>query len=78
MFKDQSLKSKLGLFAGFVLCSNLFVALPLKSASALAAWALTSNGSLKLRTSSGAKLDAFYQSSTFDKGDRVWSDFTGE
>jgi len=78
MFKDQSLKSKLALFAGFVFCSNLFISLPLRSASALAAWALTSNGSLKLRTSSGAKLDAFYQSSTTDKGERVWIDFPGE
>jgi len=59
-------------------CSNLFISLPLRSASALAAWALTSNGSLKLRTSSGAKLDAFYQSSTTDKGERVWIDFPGE
>jgi len=78
MFKDQSLKSKIALFAGFVFCSNLFISSPLRSASALAAWALTSNGSLKLRTSSGAKLDAFYQSSTTDKGERVWIDFPGE
>lgn len=78
MFKDQSLKSKLALFAGFIFCSNLFIPLPLRSASALAAWALTSTGSLKLRTSSGAKLDAFYQSSTTDKGERVWIDFPGE
>ncbi len=78
MFKDQSLKSKLAFFAGFIFCSNLFISLPLRSASALAAWALTSSGSLKLRTSSGAKLDAFYQSSTTDKGERVWIDFPGE
>jgi len=78
MFKDQSLKSKLALFAGFVFCSNLFISLPVRSASALAAWALTSNGILKLRTSTGAKLDAFYQSSTLDKGERVWIDFPGE
>ena len=78
MFKDQSLKSKLALFTGLIFCSNLFITLPLKSASALAAWALTSNGSLKLRTSSGTKLDAFYQSSTIDKGERVWIDFPGE
>ncbi|AIQ96808.1 N-acetylmuramoyl-L-alanine amidase [Prochlorococcus sp. MIT 0801] len=78
MFKDQSLKSKLGLFAGFVFCSNLFISLPLRSASALAAWALNSNGSLQLRTAAGAKLDAFYQSSTSDKGERVWIDFPGE
>ena len=78
MFKDQSLKSKLALFAGFIFCYNLFISLPLRSASALAAWALTSNGSLKLLTSSGAKLDAFYQSSSSDKGERVWIDFPGE
>ena len=78
MFKDQSLKSKFALAAGLVFCTNLFLSLPLRSASALAAWALSSNGSLKLRTSSGAKLNAFYQSSTKDKGDRVWIDFPGE
>jgi N-acetylmuramoyl-L-alanine amidase len=78
MFKDQSLKSKFGLFAGFLFCSNLFIPLPLRSASALAAWALTSNGTLKLRTSSGAKLNAFYQPSSIDKGERVWVDFPGE
>ena len=78
MFKDQSLKSKLALFTGLIFCSNLFITLPLKSASALAAWALTSNGSLKLRTSSGTKLEAFYQSSSRDKGERVWIDLPGQ
>tara|TARA_Y100001968_G_scaffold229376_1_gene212163 strand:+ start:219 stop:1304 length:1086 start_codon:yes stop_codon:yes gene_type:complete len=78
MLKDQSLKSKVALVAGLIFCSNVFLSLPLRSASALAAWVLTSNGSLKLRTSSGAKLDAFYQSSTKDKGERVWIDFPGE
>ena len=78
MFKDQSLKSKLGFFAGLIFCSNFFLSLPLQSASALAAWALTSNGSLKLRTSSGTKLEAFFQSSTTEMGERVWVDFPGE
>ena len=78
MFKDRSLKSKLVFFAGIVFCSNLFIPIPLRAASALAAWALDSSGSLKLRTSSGAKLNAFYQSSTTDKGERVWIDFPGE
>ncbi|MBW3041643.1 N-acetylmuramoyl-L-alanine amidase [Prochlorococcus marinus] len=78
MFKDQSLKSKLGLVAGLIFCSNFFLSLPLRSASALAAWALSSDGSLKLRTSSGTKLDAFFQPSTNDKGERVWVDFPGE
>ena len=78
MLKDQSLKSKLALFAGLIFCSNFFLSLPLRSASALAAWTLTSQGSLKLRTSSGAKLKAFFQSSNKDKGERVWVDFPGE
>ena len=78
MFKDKSLKSKLALIAGIIFCSHYVFSLPLRSASALAAWVLTSNGSLKLRTSSGTKLDAFYQSSTNKKGERVWIDFPGE
>jgi len=78
MFKDQSLKSKLALVTGLIFCSNFFLSSSLKSASALAAWGLNSSGILKLRTSSGAKLDAFYQSSEKDKGERVWIDFPGE
>ena len=78
MFKDQSLKSKLAFFAGLIFCSNFFLSLPLRSASALAAWGLTSNGSLKLRTSSQAKLEAFFQASNKNKGERVWIDFPGE
>ena len=78
MLQDQSLRSKLAFFAGLIFCSNFFLSLPLRSASALAAWAITSNGSLKLRTSSGTKLEAFFQSSNKDKGERVWIDFPGE
>jgi len=78
MFKDQSLKLKFVFFAGLFFCSNFFLALPIRSASALAAWALNSNGTLKLRTSSGTKLEAFFQSSNKDKGERVWVDFPGE
>tara|TARA_Y100001968_G_scaffold229732_1_gene212537 strand:- start:54 stop:1139 length:1086 start_codon:yes stop_codon:yes gene_type:complete len=78
MFKGKSLKSKIALVAGVIFCSNWFLSFPLKSASALAAWVLNSNGSLKLRTSSGVKLNAFYQSSSIGKGERVWVDFPGE
>ena len=78
MFKVQSLKSKFAFFVGLIFCFNFFLSLPLSAASALAAWALTSNGSLKLRTSSGTKLEAFFQSSNSDKGERVWVDFPGE
>ncbi len=78
MFKDQSLNSKLAFFAGLIFFSNLFLPLPVRSASALAAWAITSNGILKLRTSAGTNLQAFFQSSNKDKGERVWVDFPGE
>ena len=78
MLEYQSLKSKLALVAGLIFCSNFYFSLPIRSASALAAWALTSKGSLKLRTSSGAKLDAFFQSSNKNIGERVWIDFPGE
>jgi len=78
MVKDQSLISKQAFFVGLIFCSNFFFSLPLRSASALAAWAITNNGSLKLRTSSGTKLEAFFQSSSKDKGERVWVDFPGE
>ena len=78
MFKVQSLKSNFAIFAGLIFSFNFFLLLPLRSASALAAWALTSNGSLKLRTSSGTKLEAFFQSSNKYKGERVWVDFPGE
>ena len=78
MLKYQSLKSKLAFFAGLIFFTNFFFSLPLRSASALAAWALTSNGSLKLRTSSGSRLEAFYQSSNEYNGERVWVDFPGE
>ena len=32
MFKDQSLKSKLALFAGLIFCSNFFLSLPTRHA----------------------------------------------
>ncbi len=56
------------------LCSSL----PLRAASALAAWAISTDGVLELRTTTGARLKAFYQASEDGKGDRVWIDFPGE
>jgi len=56
---------------------NLFN-LPLKSSSALAAWALKSNGVLELRTKSDAKLKAYFQKANKLYGDRFWVDFKGE
>jgi len=60
-----------------LLCLNFFN-LPLKSSSALAAWALKSDGVLELRTKSDAKLKAYFQKANKSYGDRFWIDFKGE
>ena len=52
--------------------------IPVKSSSALAAWALNSNGVLELRTKSNTKLKAYFQKSNQIYGDRFWVDFPGE
>ncbi len=51
---------------------------PLKSSSALAAWALKSNGYLELRTKSNTNLEAYFQKASNIYGDRFWIDFPGE
>ena len=66
----------------FKLISLLFVFnffnLPVKSSSALAAWALKSDGVLELKTKSDAKLKAYFQKANKSYGDRFWIDFKGE
>jgi len=66
----------------FKLTSLLFVFnlfnLPVKSSSALAAWALKSDGVLELRTKTNAKLKAYFQKANKSYGDRFWIDFKGE
>ena len=52
--------------------------LPVRSSSALAAWALNSNGNLELRTKSNTNLKAYFQKSNQIYGDRFWIDFPGE
>ncbi len=52
--------------------------LPAKSSSALAAWALESNGVLELRTKKNSKLKAYFQKANQNYGDRFWIDFKGE
>ena len=52
--------------------------LPVKSASALAAWAIKSNGVLELRTKSNTNLKAYFQKANKIYGDRFWVDFPGE
>ncbi len=52
--------------------------LPVKSSSALAAWALKTNGVLELRTKSNTNLKAYFQKANLKSGDRFWVDFPGE
>tara|TARA_B100001248_G_scaffold26169_1_gene17125 strand:+ start:160 stop:1242 length:1083 start_codon:yes stop_codon:yes gene_type:complete len=52
--------------------------LPVKSSSALAAWAINNNGVLELRTKSNTNLKAYFQKANQIYGDRFWVDFPGE
>ena len=49
-----------------------------KSSSALAAWAIKTNGFLELRTKSNTNLKAYFQKANQEYGDRFWVDFPGE
>ncbi|MGC6483372.1 MAG: N-acetylmuramoyl-L-alanine amidase [Synechococcus sp.] len=66
------------LAAALIQAANLLSALPARAASALAAWELTSDGVLKLRTASGVRLEAFFEAGHAQQGPRVWIDFPGE
>ncbi len=55
-----------------------FSILPVKSSSALAAWALNTNGVLEIRTRSNTNLKAYFQKANQISGDRFWVDFPGE
>ena len=52
--------------------------IPVKSSSALAAWAIKTNGVLELRTKSNTNLKAYFQKANQIYGDRFWVDFPGE
>jgi len=52
--------------------------LPVKSSSALAAWAINTNGVLELRTKSNTNLKAYFQKANQISRDRFWVDFPGE
>ena len=52
--------------------------LPVESSSALAAWAIKTNGVLELRTKSNSNLKAYFQKAYQIYGDRFWVDFPGE
>ena len=51
--------------------ASLLSALPARAASALAAWQLTNEGVLKLRTATGARLEAFFEAGDSRRGPRV-------
>ena len=65
-----------GLIPLFLFISSL--SLPVKSSSSLAAWSLSSDGVLEIRTKSNSRLKAFYQKANSSYGDRFWIDFKGE
>ncbi len=72
-------KRRLAFFlAAFLPLPCFLIGMPSRSASALAAWALGSDGILQLRTSVGADLKAFIQSADAERGLRIWIDFPGE
>jgi len=71
------LDNKLYRFFSIFLFLNSAI-LPVKSSSALAAWAIKTNGVLELRTKSNANLKAYFQKANQIYGDRFWVDFPGE
>ena len=70
-------KNKLFRYLFVLLFFNTAIS-PVKSSSALAAWALNSSGFLELRTKSNTKLEAYFQKASNTYGDRFWIDFPGE
>ncbi len=68
---------KLSRYLSIFLFLNFYIP-QVKSASALAAWALKSNGFLELRTRTDSKLKAYFQKGDNIYGDRFWIDFQGE
>ena len=70
-------KNKLFRYLFVLLFFNTAIS-PVKSSSALAAWALNSSGFLELRTKSNTNLEAYFQKSSNIYGDRFWIDFPGE
>ena len=63
-------------FSAFLFLNSAI--LPVKSSSALASWAIKTNGVLELRTKSNTNLKAYFQKANQLYGDRFWIDFPGE
>ena len=74
---SKFLNNKLFRYVAVFLFLNSAI-LPVKSSSALAAWALKTNGVLELRTKSNTNLKAYFQKANQIYGDRFWVDFPGE
>ena len=55
----------------------LLAALPAWAASALAAWRISADGVLELRTPPGTSLQAFFEEGRFGQGPRIWVDLPG-
>ena len=70
------LNNFLGVFSTAILLISSST--PVNSSSALAAWALKSEGILLIRTKSDAKLESYFQRGNASVGDRLWIDFEGE
>ncbi|WP_216902768.1 N-acetylmuramoyl-L-alanine amidase [Synechococcus sp. CCY 9618] len=64
-------------FAWLLALPLLLSALPARAASALAAWRLSREGVLELRTSPGVRLQAFFEEGSGGTGPRVWVDLPG-
>ena len=71
------LDNKLFHYLTVFLFLNSFIP-PIKSSSALAAWAIKTNGVLELRTKSNTNLKVYFQKKNQISGDRFWVDFPGE
>ena len=65
-----------GWFQGLLLLALLLADLPLL-ASSLAAWRVTRQGDLELRTAPDVPLQAFYEAGSPGRGPRVWIDLPG-
>ena len=66
-----------GWIGGVASLAMLLSALPAEAASALAAWRISREGVLELRTTPSITLQAFYEAGQGGQGPRVWIDLPG-
>ena len=66
-----------GLIGGVASLALLLGALPAQAASALAAWRISREGVLELRTTPSITLQAFYEAGQGGQGPRIWIDLPG-